>query len=187
MEARTVRQLTLISAALIAACGSELESAAPGSDAPVQVAGEYHVRGTTAVVGSDESREISGHVILAQQGDAYTATFSLETLYPAPGGAVPAEVVGNGEGKIVGRILEGTAETQIVASRVPGLDSRFAMVPPAVSVRIVSDTSGRIHRDGRLTIKIESRGAEGERNYVPTRTSLHGGRVASGSAARSGS
>jgi hypothetical protein len=178
MEARTARRLTLISAVLFAACrGSEstLEPAGAAS-----VAGEYHVRGTTAVVGSDETREISGHVILAQEGDSYTATFSLETLYPAPGGAVPAEVVGKGEGRIVGRTLEGTAATQIVASRVPGLDSRFAMVPPAVSVRITSDTRGEIRPDGRLSIQIESRAAAGERNYVPTRTTLRGGRAPAG-------
>ena len=179
MEAvRTSRRLALLSAAaLFAACGSEPDSVAPQAAGTVQLAGTYQVNGSTAVVGASESREIEGTVILAQEGDTYTATFNLQTLYPAEGGPVPAEVIGRGEGTIAGRSLEGSARTQILASRVQGLDPKFTLVPPAFSVRIVSSTRGEIKPDGRLTIQIESRGAEGERHYVPTHTTLHGRRV----------
>jgi hypothetical protein len=178
--ARSTRRFTLLSAAaLLAACGSEVQTPAPVATAgPVQLAGTYEVRGSTRVVGASETREIEGTVILAQEGDAYTATFNLQTLYPSEGGPVTAEVIGRGDGTIAGRSLEGSARTQILASRVQGLDPKFTLVPPAFSVRIVSSTRGEIKPDGRLSIEIESKGAEGEREYVPTHTTLHGRRIA---------
>jgi hypothetical protein len=159
------------------ACGGEPDVAAPSPEIPpASVAGSYRVQGTTAVIGSDVTREISGTVILDQEGSSYTATFSLETVYPSSDGPLPAEVVGKGEGAIRGDTLEGTAQTQIVASRVPGLDSRFIMVPPSFSVRIVSNSTGTVNPDGGIQLKIENRGIEGE-EYLPTRTTLSGMRV----------
>lgn len=161
----------------LAACGQEAERAAPDPQAapeqPLQISGMYKVKGLTTVIGTDQSREIHGSLILAQDGDTWTATFDLETMYPGPDGEVPAEVVGNGGGKLVGNRLEGTAKTQIVASRVPGLDSHFIMVPPAFGVRIVSEGTGELKPDGTLEFTMENRGAEGE-EYVPTRTTVSG-------------
>ena len=135
--ARSTRRFTLLSAAaLLAACGSEVQTAAPVAAAgPVQLAGTYQVRGSTRVVGAAETREIEGTVILAQEGDAYTATFNLQTLYPAEGGPVTAEVIGRGDGTIAGRSLEGSARTQILASRVQGLATGSAIFATGPVVR----------------------------------------------------
>jgi hypothetical protein len=162
-------------AALLLACSGEPEPAAP-----VNLTGTWRLRGNTTALEGGETRAISGSVVLVQEGDGYTATFSLETLYPTPGGPLPAELVGRGDGKLDGRRLTGTAHTQIVASRVPGLDPNFALVPPAFTVRIVSETRGRIDDEGHLTLKIRTRGEEGERGYAPTRTRLHGERLPPG-------
>lgn len=162
----------------LAACGGEPAEVSPPPPAgPAAVAGTYRVQGLTTVVGSEESRSIEGTVVLSQEGGRYTASFSLKTLYPGPDGPLRAEVIGQGEGVVEGRRLEGTAETQIVASRIPGIDSRFTMVPPSYGVRIVSSSLGSIDEDGGLAIEIESRGAEGEEDYRPTRTTMRGQRI----------
>jgi hypothetical protein len=161
----------------LAACSQEADVAAPApSSEPAQISGMYKVKGTTIVVGTEHSREIWGNVILVQDGASYTATFDLETNYPGPDGEVPAEVVGDGEGSITGNTLDGTLRTQIVASRVPGLDSHFIMVPPAFGVRVVSDATGKVKPDGSIEFTMENRGAEGE-DYIPTRTVVKGVRA----------
>jgi hypothetical protein len=161
----------------LAACSQEADVAAPApSSEPAQISGMYKVKGTTIVVGTEHSREIWGNVILVQDGASYTATFDLETHYPGPDGEVPAEVVGDGEGSITGNSLDGTLRTQIVASRVPGLDSHFIMVPPAFGVRVVSDATGEVKPDGSIQFTMENRGAEGE-DYIPTRTVVKGVRA----------
>ena len=168
---------TLLLGLALAACGQEADVAsAPPQTGPAQVAGMYQVKGTTSVIGTDQSREIWGKVILAQDGASYTATFDLETIYPGPDGEVPAEVVGDGEGTITGNTLDGTLRTQIVASRVPGLDSHFIMVPPAFGVRVVSNATGEVKPDGSIEFTMENRGAEGE-DYIPTRTVVKGVRT----------
>jgi len=177
MARRSALVLVATLSALAAACGQEAEQGAPPAAAgPASVAGQYRVAGTTAVIGSADSRAISGHVILAQEGSRYTATFQLETLYPGPDGPLKAEVVGKGQGTIVGDTLTGTAQTQIVASRVPGIDSSFTLIPPAFGVRIVSNSKGTVDEDRILQVEIESQPAEGE-DYRPTRTTLRGKRV----------
>lgn len=169
----------VLAAAALAACGPEtpeVATAPPGEPEVASIAGMYRVEGTTTVIGSEESRAISGRLILAQEGTSWTATFDLDTLYPGPHGALRAEVVGEGNGTIRGTALEGTARTQIVAGRVPGIDAHFIMVPPAFGVRIVSDSTGTANPDGSLTFHLENRGAEGEA-YLPTRTEVRGVRM----------
>jgi len=174
MTRRSAFVLVALLSALAAACGREGEEGAPApAAATASVAGQYEVEGTTAVIGSPDSRAISGRIILAQEGSHYTATFHLETLYPSPDGPLKAEVVGKGEGSVVGNSLTGTAQTQIVASRVPGIDSRFTLIPPAFGVRIVSSSKGTVSDDGSLQVEIENQPAEGE-SYRPTRTKLRG-------------
>lgn len=166
----------LVLALALAACGQEAgEQAAPAAEetGPAQVAGMYKVKGLTTVIGTENSREISGNVILAQDGAKYTATFDLETMYPGPDGEVPAEVVGDGKGTITGNTLAGVLTTQIVASRVPGLDAHFIMVPPSFGVRVLSTATGELKPDGSLEFIMENRGAEGE-DYIPTRTVVKG-------------
>lgn len=166
----------LLSLLLLPACGEPQVSAPPPDGDPTSVAGRYQVEGLTTVIGTDLSREIAGIVILVQDGSAYTASFELETDYPGPDGVLPAEVVGTGKGRIQGSALVGTMRTQIVASRVPGLDPGFMMVPPTFGVRVLSTAVGTVQPDGRIEFEIENRGAEGE-DYIPTVTKVAGQRL----------
>jgi hypothetical protein len=136
----------------------------------------YEVSGVTVATQTGNKREISGKIILAEDGDAYTATYSLTTLYPVGAERLPAEVIGKGEGSIDGRRLEGTAATQLVIAMVPGVDPAFAFVPRTVTTRLVSKSVTTIAADGTVMIKIENQPAEGEQ-YAPTITTLHGRRI----------
>ena len=78
-----------------------------------------------------------------------------------------------GEGEVRGRTLEGNAETQVVMSTVPGVDSAFAFVPRRVSERLLSTTVAEITPDGRVQIEIQSQPAPGAQ-YAPSTTTLTG-------------
>ena len=90
--------------------------------------------------------------------------------------ALPAQVIGKGEGTIEDRTLRGIAQTQLVMATVPGVDPGFAFIRPQVSTRLISTTLATIAADGNLSIAIENQPAEGE-DYAPTRTTLRGSRV----------
>lgn len=165
----------LLASLLLPACGPSEVSAPPPDEKP-EISGMYRVRGLTTVIGTNQSREISGTVILVQNGSSYTATFDLKTNYPGPDGALRADVIGTGEGRIEGSSLKGSTQTQILASRVPGLDPGFTLVPHSFGVRVVSNAEGTIKSDGSLEFHLENRGAKGEA-YIPTRTSVTGVRV----------
>ena len=165
---------------ILIACGSEPDVAAPppaqAQEIP-SIAGTYRVTGFTVEKETGNQREISGTVIMSQEGDHYTSTFNLTTLFPTPDGALKSDVIGKGEGTIKGRILQGTATTQIVMAQVPGVDAKFAFIPRFVGPRLVSTTAGRLGEDGLLTVEIESDPAQGE-DYAPTRTTVSGVRIA---------
>lgn len=156
----------------LTACGQG--EVAP-STAPADIAGRYEVRGMTADRASPDKRRIEGTVILSREGDRYRATFELETLWPTEEGFTDAQVVGVGEGTIEGNTLTGTAQTQLVISSVPGVDTGFAFVPRIVTTRLVSSSVATVRPDGSITIDIENRGAEGE-DYDATRTHMTGRR-----------
>jgi hypothetical protein len=188
MKFRTL-PILVVSLVVLLACGAEREATestapetpavetAPPGKIPPSLSGMYEIKGTTTVIGTKMERGISGTVILAQQGSRYTTTFSLETTYPTETGPVEADVIGKGDGRVDGTTLQGTAETQIVMASVPGVDSGFAYIPRYVGPRIVSTTTGEQMKDGTIVIEITSQPAEGE-DYLPTRTSLRGRRVA---------
>lgn len=174
----------LASTAIGFACGNGAEDGT-GATPMATVSGTYKVSGATVDKQSGQERAIEGTIILAQEGDRYTATFDLDTTYPSPeaspdaekGRMIQADVIGKGEGVISGNTLEGTAHTQIVMGTVEGVDTAFAFVPRMVGARIVNDSTATIHPDGSITIEIENRPAEGETQYRPTRTTLRGTRV----------
>lgn len=161
---------------LLLACGSGETQETRDSSEVLPIAGMYEVTGVTVARESGHKREIAGTVILAEDGSSYTATFNLNTTYPGADQALPAEVIGKGEGKIEGRKLRGRAETQMVMATVPGIDPGFAFVPRMVSTRIASRTTATVAADGTVSIEIESEPAPGS-EYAPTRTTLHGSRV----------
>jgi hypothetical protein len=130
---------------------------------PVDHSGLYEVKGVTLVPSTGDRREIKGTITLSQEGDTYTSTFSLTTLFPFVESPMEADVIGTGEG--------------IVMSTVPGVDPGFAFVPRTVGPRLVSANVGHFHEDGSIEIQIENAPAPGE-TYVPTRTTLRGARVA---------
>jgi hypothetical protein len=151
---------------------------------PVPISGLYDVKGVTrAVEGPGDERRIAGTVILRQEGDAYTATFKLDTTFPGINEPVQADVIGSGEGIVEGRTLRGSAETQLVVSTVPGIDTDFAFIPRIVGARVSSTVVTKIEPDGSLVIELENQPAEGEHDYLPTRTRLTGRRVADSSSA----
>ena len=163
--------------ALWLACGGEPEAPEAGAAAEaVPIGGRYEVKGVTVSLESGHQREIAGIIIIAETEGGYSSTFNLTTTYPGADQALPAEVIGRGEGTVDGRSLEGTAETQLVMATVPNVDPNFAFIPRMVSTRIASTTRATIAADGSVTIQIENRPAEGE-DYAPTRTTLHGARV----------
>jgi len=142
------------------------------------IAGMYEVTGVTVARESGHRREIAGTVILASDGETYTATFNLNTTYPGADQALPAEVIGMGEGTVDGRTLRGRAETQLVMATVPGIDPGFAFVPRMISTRVASSTTATVSPDGYVSIEIENEPA-GDSDYTPTRTTLHGARISS--------
>lgn len=168
--------LVLRSAAALslAACGGAEDGGEEVAATPI--AGMYEVTGETVTPATGDKRSISGKIIIAEQGGSYTATFNLTTTYPGAEEALPAEVIGKGEGLVNGRALTGTAQTQLVMATVPGVDPGFAFVPRMTSTRIVSKSTATVANDGSVQIQIESHPAEGE-SYTPTRTTLSGFRV----------
>ena len=168
--------LLCVAGLAFAACGGSQDA----DDGPsVPIAGMYAVTGETITKATGDKRAISGKIIIAEEeeGGSYTATFHLTTTYPGAEEALPAEVIGKGEGTIEGRTLEGTAETQLVMATVPGVDPGFSFMPRMVSTRLVSRSSATVAADGSVQIEIDNRAAPGEEDYVPTRTTLSGIRV----------
>jgi hypothetical protein len=173
------RIILAVATGLILAWGSGPAAAQEAGDkpTPVDFSGLYEVKGVTLVPSTGDRREIKGTITLSQEGDTYTSTFSLTTLFPFVESPMEADVIGTGEGRIEGDKLIGTAKTQIVMSTVPGVDPGFAFVPRTVGPRLVSANVGHFHEDGSIEIQIENAPAPGE-TYVPTRTTLRGARVA---------
>jgi hypothetical protein len=164
--------------ALALGCGSTEQAAAPEAE-PVQgvpISGMYSVEGVTTETNSGHQRKLAGTIILAEEGSRYTATFNLTTTYPGGDQALPAEVIGKGDGTIEGRTLKGTSHTQLVVATVPGVDPGFAYIPRTVSTRIVSTSVTKIGPDGTVEIELSNAPEEGE-DYSPTRTVLTGKRV----------
>jgi|GEM_PF-1255527 len=170
-------QLSHLGLALViaTACDGAHDTAISEADA-VPIAGQYEVSGTTIETSTGSKRDISGTVILAENGNEYTATFQLATAFESASGAMPAEVIGKGSGRIDGRELRGTAETQLVISTVPGIDPAFAFIPRTTSTRLVSNSVTSIAADGSVVIEIENQPAAGE-DYSPSRTTLRGIRI----------
>jgi hypothetical protein len=161
---------------LVLGCGGQDAEVAEEKIEVVPIPGRYEVRGATVAVESGHKRGIAGTIILSEEDGRYTATFDLATTYPGAEAALPAQVIGKGEGTIEGRTLRGTAQTQLLMAAVPGVDPGFAFIRPQLSARLLSTTVATIAADGNLSIDIENQPAEGE-DYAPTRTTLHGMRV----------
>ncbi len=173
--------------ALAAACDSgqepgPVDAAPPAAATPI--GGLYEVSGVTRAARTGDEREISGTIILAEEGDRYIATFNLTTFYPVGAVALRAEVIGKGEGAIDGRTLIGTASTQLVVASVPGVDPAFAFIPRTVTTRIQSTAVTEVAPDGGVIVEIENEPAPGEQ-YEPTRTTLTGRRVSAARIAES--
>jgi hypothetical protein len=166
-------------AALLLACGSgDAPPAEAASEArpAAPLSGAYRVSGTTVDKTTGAERSISGTVIVIAEGDTYTSTFDLATTLHASGTAQKAELVGRGDGRIEGRKLTGTAETQLIVALVPGVDAGFGLLPRMATTRIVNRSDAMIEPDGSVTIQIESDPAPGQ-DYNPTRTTLRGRRT----------
>jgi hypothetical protein len=165
--------LSLVVAGLVA-CG-EPSSSRKGASA-LEIGGTYHVTGVTIGDTTGDQRPIQGRVVLTVTDGTYTTHFELTTQFPGTQ-KVEAHVVGTGEGTVEGHVLEGTASLQIVASKVPGVDAGFAMIPRGVSPRVVSQSTAEFFEDGSVRIHIRNEAAEGEDQYEATHTRLVGYRI----------
>ncbi len=163
--------LSLAVLPLAISCGPGTPPEAATGD--VTVSGRYDVKGTTVAVGGGEKRKIAGTVVLLRDGDRYNATFELKTTYPSQGIEMDADVIGTGEGAVDGNKLSGSAETQLVISSVPGIDTGFAFMPRAVTTRLISTSAAELGPDGSIAIEISNEAAE-DQAYAPTRTRLTG-------------
>jgi len=173
--------ITALGAALLVFSACERGSPPPAAEEaatvePVPIEGLYKVAGTTVDTSSGRKRDISGTVVLADHGDSYAASFHLETIWEGRDGMLPADVIGHGSGTIEGRMLRGSAETQLVISTIPGIDPGFAYIPRTTTTRLVSKSVTSIADDGSVLILIENSPAAGE-IYAPTRTTLQGNRI----------
>lgn len=170
--------LLAASAAAAIACSSATEDVAPAP--PPSFDGVYRVSGTSVEIEGGASRDVSGLVVLRQEGSHYRTNFDLETEYKVgadgEGDGMSASLIGEGTGRIDGAALDGTASTQFVLAIVPGVHADFALLPRRVGPRITSTTSARMRSDGSIAIEIESRPEPGEA-YSATRTELLGVRV----------
>jgi hypothetical protein len=160
---------------LLTACERPQEKATAdvAAKGPATISGTWRVDGVTVEKVSGKTRQISGTIILAEEGGKYHSTFDLSTTLPTEGGPTHADVIGEGEGSVDGKTLTGTARTQIVVAGAPNVDPGFAYVPRTVGTRIVSSTKGTLGEDGSITLEIESEPAPGE-TYAATRTTLKG-------------
>jgi hypothetical protein len=161
-------------------CGDERERARSARPAAVLGAdpfsGSYRVKGLTTDVIHGDTRRIDGIIVLTQTEGVYSTNAELETKYPSAGGPVDAQIIGVGDGKRSGDRLEGVAQTQLVMSTVPGVDTGFAWVPRIVGPRLVSSWEARFRKDGTLVVEIRNEPAEGV-EYSPTTTTLYGTRI----------
>jgi hypothetical protein len=155
---------------------ARIDEAAQVSDEVGNISGRYDLSGVTSTPGTDQSRRIGGSMVIRQMGDAYTASYEFETLFPGENKPVEAHIIGVGEGQLDGLKMLGTARTQIVVSTVPGVDPAFAFIPRGVTTRIVSESVGLVSPDGSISVDIISRAAEGE-TYTSTRTRMTGIRI----------
>jgi hypothetical protein len=157
-------------------CAEERPSAPSRELPPLHLSGSYRVQGLTREVGSDQSRDIQGMLILAEADLEYSVSFHLTTMYPSQDGVLPAEVVGSGKGSVSGRSLQGSAATQLILGMVPGEAGRFPLAPRVYGPRLVSRSTGTIEDDGTLVFESRNEAAPGV-SYRATRTTLRGVRV----------
>lgn len=166
-----------LSGAWLLAAGLLLPGVAASESAEDPWSGTYQMQGFTVDQRSGDTRRIEGHVVLTRKSDHWIAAAELRTEFPSHGGAVRADVIGRGDGRLQGEALVGTAQTQLVMQTVPGVDTSFGFVPREVGPRLVSDWTARWQSEGELAVEMTNRGEEGE-DYSPTKTTLKGRRVA---------
>ncbi|MGH0037191.1 MAG: hypothetical protein ACQGVK_19375 [Myxococcota bacterium] len=167
-------QLLVIALGALVSCG-EPSSTRRGA-AALEIGGAYHVTGVTISDESGDQRPIQGRVNVTITGDTYTTHFELKTLFPGAD-RVAAEVIGTGEGTVDDHMLEGTAHLQIVASKVPGVDAGFSMIPQGIGPKVASTSTAEFFDDGSVRIHIRNEADEGETQYESTHTRLVGYRI----------
>jgi hypothetical protein len=174
----------MLPAPLLLGCGGEQEPAgttqAPASEVAAAdsdpFSGSFRVKGLTTDVLHGDTRRIEGIIVLEERDGSYSTTAELQTKYPSAGGPVDADVIGTGDGTRSGDSLEGTTQTQLVMSTVPGVDTGFAWVPRTVGPRLESTWTARFRPDGTLVVEIRNEPAQGV-EYSPTTTTLYGTRI----------
>jgi hypothetical protein len=138
------------------------------------ISGVYRVNGVTVQANTGRLRDVSGTVTLQGHGNGYTATIDLSTLYPTSTGDIPAEIEGKAFGRLVGKHLVGSAETQMRPAAGVGLSGAYGA--PVEELVVVSSFLASIDEHGNLNIQLLNDPAPGQ-DFSPSITVLSGTRL----------
>jgi hypothetical protein len=120
------------------------------------VGGAWEVRGTITDVGSGDRRHVAGTVVIDQEDDRFRSTFHLIGTLDTPQGRRRAEVVGRGEGKVEGRVITGTVDSNVVTARLGGAGGVVPFVPKEWGPRTHNTVLGRLNDDGSVTFELHT-------------------------------
>jgi hypothetical protein len=181
MSLRSIAPLALL---LLLPAGCSQDSSTSEGATPVaapqvvsiEYAGMYEVTGVTSVDGSDIEREITGKIVLAEDGEGFSSKFSMSTRIQTEGGVVAADLNGTGEATRTAEGLSGTADTQMTLGAAPGLDPKFGFLPGLFGPRVLSNWTATPIDADNLEIEITTVAAPGE-DYQATTTTMHAART----------
>jgi hypothetical protein len=166
------RSLSAAAAAALAVAGFEIgcgsSERAASRPAGASLSGVYAVDGITVQAAHGRQRSIAGDLELRVEGDRYQVEFRLDTTSPSEEEsaeeAQPVQVIGKGNGFLVGGIFTGTTEETLAGAGA------------APELRIVSTSQARIDAAGILHVELQNWPGEGQ-TYSPSVTVLQGERV----------
>lgn len=130
--------------------------AAIAEDLP-DIAGIYEINGETTVQGSPDRFVITGKIVVRQNGaDCTTIVEAMMRRAAGSSGPASAALIGNGQMKLTGKKLQGTAELQSLVSEVPELDVGVHYAPRTAGPVLDATASGEVLADGSLKLEIRS-------------------------------
>ncbi len=124
------------------------------SDTAVKsLSGLYYVQGRAVDSETGQSRIAAGTITIQERERGWVSRFEVEMGFDREGGTVSAEVVGTGSGQVDGSMLRGSSTQQLITASVPGVSTRFSMIPRNVGAQIESETTAWIGPDGSIAIE----------------------------------
>ncbi len=133
--------------------------------------GVYEVSGLTVQAANGRQRQISGTLWLRANAGRYAVEFDLSTTMPGSDESTPVQVVGNGNGMIVGGVFTGTT-----AEEIAGFDPKTGDPSGTEALKVVSTSRAHFDESGLFEIHLQNSPGEGQ-EYSPSVTVLSGRRV----------